>query len=354
MMDTLSIIRITCFVLIGLSCLLLCILIGRRLVYYYLDQKTEERRQHLQEQIIAFLQGTLTHDEVKQTLEPADLRCLAQSAYDCLKNVHGKERDRLIELLDFLDIPDHIATIAQEGLLAERLEAIASLAYFPDSRVVAFIHTLLDDREHDVRIAAARTLIDIKSLSSVDLLFEKLDLTLGPQALVLHNTFRRLTVDVAPRLLEILAEIQEGPTEETSKVLIIETLGHLCYTKGTSSLLPLAEDPSFQVRLAFFRWLPALWIPSALPIIFKGLEDSHWQVRVQVARCVGQLRLTEAIPWLVRLVEDETDWGGQYAASCALVALGEKGVMALEALAQGTSQGREMAEMVLVEKQMSL
>ena len=354
MMDTLSIIWITCFVLMGLSCLLLCILIGRRLVYHYLDQKTEERRQRLQEQILAFLQGTLTHDEVKQTLELADLRCLAQSAYDWLKNVHGKERNRLIELLDFLDIPDHIATIARQGLLAERLEAIASLAYFPDSRVVAFIHILLDDREHDVRIAAARTLIDTKSLSSVDLLFEKLDLTLGPQAMVLHNTFRRLTIDVAPRLLEILAEIQGGPTEETSKVLIIETLGHLCYTKGTSSLLPLAQDPSPQVRMAFFQCLPALWIPSALPTIFKGLEDSHWQVRAQAARSVGQLRLTEAIPWLVRLVEDEADWGGQYAASCALVALGEKGVMALEALAQGTSQGREMAEMVLVEKQMSL
>ncbi|NKB80329.1 MAG: hypothetical protein GKS05_00240 [Nitrospirales bacterium] len=354
MMDILRIIWITCFVMMGLSCLLLFILIGRRFVSRYLDQQTAERRQRLFAQIFAYLRGTTTRDEVKQTLTPPDLRCLVQNTYELLKSIQIKDHHRLTDLLVFLGIPDHVATIAQQRPLVERLEAIASLAYFVDPRVIAFLHTLLDDPVHDIRIAAARTLIETESLYSVDLLFEKLDLTLGPQALVLQNMFRRLTVTAAPRLLEILAAMPAGPTAETSKVLIMETLGHLRYTKGTSLLLPLAQDPSPQVRMAFFRCLPGFWTPRALPMIFEGLEDSHWQVRAQAARCAGQLCLSETIPSLVRLVKDETDWGGQYSASCALVTIGTKGVEVLEDLAQGTSQGKEMAEMVLIEKHMSV
>ncbi|NKB82362.1 MAG: hypothetical protein GKS05_10840 [Nitrospirales bacterium] len=348
-MDTLNIIKMTCLVLLGFSCLLICILIGRQMVYHYLDQKAAERRTCLFDHIFAYLRDTTTRDEIKHTLQPPDLCCLARNMRELFKSIQSKDHNHLIELLVFLEIPDYIASITLKGPLRERLEAIASLVYFSDPRIVAFLHTFLDDSVHDIRLAAARTLIERGSLNSVDLLFEKLDLTLGPETMSLQNTFRRLTATTAPRLLEILSVTPAGPTADTIKVLIVETLGNLRYTKEASQLLPLAEDSSYHVRLAFFRCLPSFWIPSALPMISKGLEDSHWQVRAQAAHCAGQVRLTESIPWLVRLVQEEREWETQYAAGCALVTLEAKGVAALQMLAQGTSQGKEMAEKVLIE-----
>ncbi len=349
-MNTLSIIWVLCFILVGLVGILTSFLIGIRVVSHYLEQHSAKRREHLFAKIFACLRGTTSREELKQALKPTDQHFLAKSTHELLKSIQGKDRSQLIDLLVFLDIPDHIATIASQGPLQERLEAIANLVYFTDPCVVIFLHALLDDRVHDIRIEAARTLIETSSLQSVDLLFEKLDLTLGTQVLVLQNTFRQLTVDAAPRLLEILSAMHAGPTAEANKVLIVETLGHLRYTKGVPMLLPLAQESSPQVRMAFFRCLPEFWIPSAIPIIFKGLEDSHWQVRAQAARCVGQLRMIEAIQWLARLMEDETEWESQYAAGCALVALGSQGIAILQALARGTGRGQEMAKMVLAEK----
>ena len=347
-MDMLNIIKMTSLIIMGLSYVLLFIAIGQRAIHYYFGPQEAKRRERLYNDIFAYFQGTMTCEAIKQSLQKNDPRCLAEHTRDLYKKIQGKDREGLTELLVFLEIPDQIAAIALQGRLGERLEAIANLEHFTDPRVVTFLHKLLDDPVHDVRLAAARTLIESDSLSSVDLLFEKLDLSLGPQAIVLHNVFRRLKADAAPRLLEILSTASLSQHADTIKVLIMEALGHLRYTEG-ASMLTLAEDPSFQVRLAFFRCLRGFWIPSALPMLFKGLEDSHWQVRAQAAWCAGQLHLIDAIPRLAHLVETETEWESQYAASSALVAIGEKGITALQALAQGTSQGKGMAEKVLLE-----
>lgn len=276
----------------------------------------------------------------------SDLRLLRDIIEDLLGSVRGETRERLVNLLRTTSARQFCLNDLRSRSVKRRIGAIETLALIPDPEIIDALRGRLDDPEPDVRLAAARSLVDLGPNLTLDDLVVKLDIGGTIRSRMLRDIFRV----VATRDTGDLIELLDSEPPNLVAALAIYAIG----TTQDYSLIPVitrhASRPAVDVRAEAMRALAAIGHPAAGPTVMAGLRDPAWEVRTEAAICAGRIPLPNAVPLLQERLSDE-QWWPRFRAAEALREIGGRGRYTLEQARKGQGAAARIADMVLAEEE---
>jgi HEAT repeat protein len=261
--------------------------------------------------------------------------------------VRGEQRERLAALAAALGIVAFNCRRLITGDTRTRRVVAARLAIGPAEHVALSLEAALDDPDYQVRLAAARSLAELRAIRSVRLLVDKLGLAAEHNSRVLYYIFRQLV----PALNDQLVALLQSECSVVIKELALDALGQSGDGAMVEPIARLLNDSSPELRAKALRALTDLGYPDAGPRALRALADPAWWVRAQAAICVGRVGFLPALPLLAELLADR-QWWVRFRAAEALYALGDKGRALLRAAAEATGgRAARVSELLLAEKE---
>lgn len=253
---------------------------------------------------------------------------LIGAGIELLDLVHGAMAFRIVQVLMECGIRDVLARWIKSPNPLRRAAAAEALAHVADNDGRDALLRALEDPDHDVRLAAAASLVKLGAAPPLNQLVATLSSHGTPSA----------------RLSQILGLIfQQHPGEVLGLALnvklssfvrskAIDTLAGTGELEMLRHLIALSRDADADVRTAAIRGLGRLSHPDSAQALESAFSDDAWFVRAAAAEAAGRVGLYELAPALSSLVEDKV-WWVRFRASEALVALDEAGRSALRRLA---------------------
>lgn len=344
-MNLLELIWLISLILAGLSILVMFGLIVRRVISMRRDRLESAARDALTTLILDYLEGTVTLDALRGAARGKNSRLMSDIVRDLLRLIRGDDRDRLIALLRELGVVElHLSALHRRNPHA-RMAAIAALSFFDEPRVINEVRARLDDPDAAVRLAAAQALGELRSVGSVRVLVDKLQIGTRETSRELYNVFRKLAPEETSQLISLL----HVEVPDLVKALALDALGKSGDYSAIDAVAGMVTDESENVRAQALRALAELAHPAAQPMVMRALTDPSWAVRAVAARCAGRIGLSEAIPLLEDLLDDDVWWVRQRAAE-SLYELGDLGIKALTTISRKASRASRVAQIVLAEK----
>jgi HEAT repeat protein len=214
-----------------------------------------------------------------------------------------------------------------------------------ENAVPLLLATLDNDRSREVRIAAAIALCDLDALPPLDVALGKIGIA-GQRSRRLIELFRRLPAERMPELKDCAARTDAAPFV---RVAVIDALARSGDFRLAGFYGNIAQSGPAEVTAAAIRAIGRTGHPSAVAILFHGLEHEDWGVRCAAAEAAGQLGLPDLAAPLARLLDDET-WTVRYAAAKAMSAIVPEGERILrEIAANQSSRSQRTASLILAE-----
>lgn len=314
-----------------------------------LRQRLEARRAADRKAVTAALLGVLDGAPgANEGLAPFLARpgLLAGCLLDFMALVRGRDRERLIGTLRDKGVEALLQTAALKGRQSRRLAAIEVLCAFPSPQTEQTLTASLADPDPDVRIAAARSLLEAGAPVSAAQLLALPEAEEAPSRLW-AELLRTFAVDHAWETAEAL-----GPAALSSagRAMVVEAIGFSGDYRVLPRLLAEAADQRAEVRAAAVRALGRLSHPAARSTLAAALDDSDWEVRGEAAEAVGRSGFADQTEALAGRLADPV-WWVRFRAAQALVALGEPGLRRLTDAADsdGGDAGRA-ASLALAER----
>ncbi|MFN4089268.1 MAG: HEAT repeat domain-containing protein, partial [Alphaproteobacteria bacterium] len=273
----------------------------------------------------------------------------ARVAMDLLQLVRGRDRARLVDLLRRTGTDEALCRRIGSGRASERIEAARALALFSAPETLWALEEGLDDRDPEVRLTVASSLVALQAAPPLTVLIGKLAIGSAEQSRTLAPIFRELA---KTRKDEFAAALADPDMPLPALLLVVDALGRTGDYRLVDDLAPLADHPALDVRAQALRALGSLGHPAAASVVLGRLDDAAWQVRAQAAIAAGRIGLAEAAPRLRELLADQV-WWMRLRAAQALLALGPVGEGMLTEAAAGSGVAAETAATALAERAQS-
>ena len=259
---------------------------------------------------------------------------LTEASVELLDLVRGAMAHRIVDVLMRAGVGEILDRWMKSSNPLRRAAAAEAMAHFADRAGLQGLNRALHDRDADVRLAAAGSLIKLGAAPPLPNLLQQLLDHGTPSARIAQ--ILGLIVDRHPG--EVLRLAQESAGGAFLRAKAIETLAGTGDYTMLPDVIALSEDADADVRAAAIRSLAKLAHPMARDTIARAFDDQAWFVRAAAAEAAGKLGLYDLVPILTTLVDDPI-WWVRFRASEALVALDEAGRAALRNIA-AKSRGR--------------
>lgn len=319
-------------------------LIVRRAITDRQERRKAVRQKAIRKIVFDYLDHRADTAVFLESLTPTDVADIRDTVEDLIRMVRGPARDRLRRLIAELGGSELFLEVLRDGTEEERLRAVSSLGLFEDPFVAGALTGALDDPSPRIRLAAARSLVELGIEPPVRDLMEKLDV--GKE--IRPRGMREIARELASRHKQEMLDLLRSDASDTTRMLMLYGLSGLRDPRLVGELAAQYDSPSEDVRATVLRALTALGHPDAAPTVARALADPSWPVRAQAAVSAGTIGLPETMEALVDLVDDE-HWWVRFRAAHALAQLGDKGRAALEGLAVRRGRAAEMASAMLAE-----
>jgi HEAT repeat protein len=228
-------------------------------------------------------------------------RALEPTVLDLLRKVRGDSRQRLVALVVGQGTLDRMRRQAR-GLGAVRRAHAAELLGLlcrPEGR--DDLVRLLDDRDPEVRLVAARALGELGDPTAAGPLLDSLVRTRSVPLRVVARSLARLGPTAGTMLVEGL-----GSQNALTRAVCAEICGLVGVTAAQSVLLDVMdreEDEDVRIRAA--RALGRIGLPSALPALVRATDSSQpMALRAVAARALGDLGGPGPVEFLEVLLGD--------------------------------------------------
>lgn len=222
-----------------------------------------------------------------------------------LKLLRGTDRDLLLEMADAAGIVDNAIASLANHRPARRVDAMRVLESFPVSSAIDALRRQMEtDPDYAVRTEAAATLARIERLPEPQVVIDALGLATRKPNL-LHAAIFRAAAAKNSREIAALAEYR---SLGALRPVLAEALGWSEDYTMLPSLAKFAADPNPEMRSAALKAARRLGHPGVKDWVLALLVDGVDIVRVQAARTCGKLGFREAVPVLLKLVENPSWW----------------------------------------------
>ncbi len=330
-----------------LSVTVVSILVVHRFFRNRLELRAANRRKELRRLAVHLVNNPEQIIEARKLYTAADRRLLLTVFEEMRKQLKGEYAERLNSLMRIMGLMAECQERLQHPIWYRRAQAAELLGNFNDPNVVLALYRTLEDRRHEVRIAAARSLARLHAVQSVREIVAALIGQRTDPSLAVTEVFRSLGAQHVPELRALLRD-REIPV--TAKVLAIDALGRLGVLSAVEELLEIYDHPHLPIRIAAMQALSRLCDPRSISAVTLATTDKAWEVRAQAAIGLGRLGSRDGLPALKQLLADG-QWWVRYHAAQSLAALGHPGVLCLQTMAEaGLPDAANMAWGVLREK----
>jgi HEAT repeat protein len=265
-------------------------------------------------------------------------------ALDLLMQLEGEPRDRLIALMRKRNVDGRLRQALQRFNQSKRQTAAEALRFFPSDTNRRALDHALHDKDTEVRLAAAASLIAQGVVPPLTALLPHLTRNGKAMPVRLGQILR----DYCERDPEaVVATVRDRAIHPFIRAKAVETLAGNGNPAHVSAIQPLVLSPEPDLRAAAVRAFAKLPNPRSRDAIAMCLRDESWFVRAAAADTAGRLGLYELVPLLVPLVDDE-EWWVRFRASEALETLDAAGRAALREMAKiGSDRQRRQAALTL-------
>jgi HEAT repeat protein len=205
----------------------------------------------------------------------------------------------------------------RSGNIEQRLAAASTLSLFDQPETIAALHDALHNREDEVRLAAALSLVDLGAAPPMTALVRLLVEERHQRSLILRVLFERLARRHWAEVFEVAAGRIGEPFLRPIAIRAIGVCGH---GHLGEEITDFAHDLDPEVRAAAIEALGALGFAPGRDVIEVALRDAVPFVRVRAINAARRLQLTDLAP-LVAKLSDDPNWWVQFRAGEALAAL---------------------------------
>jgi hypothetical protein len=228
-----------------------------------------------------------------QALEPTVL--------DMLRKVRGESRQRLVDLVVAQGTVDRMHRRARGLGAVRRAHAAELLGLLGQLQSRDDLVGLLDDRDPEVRLVAARALGELGDPAAAGPLLQALVRERSVPLRVVARSLARLGPMGGTVLVEGLAS-----ANPLARAVCAEICGLVGVTAAQSVLLEVMEhDEDKDVRIRAARALGRIGLPSALPALVRATDSSQpMALRAVAARALGDLGGPGPVEFLEVLLKD--------------------------------------------------
>jgi hypothetical protein len=321
---------IASLVLIILSIIGMAALIVHRWYIEHLESNFQLRKKELLEAVFYAASNNSSPSgiaEVQLTLSKKDEHLIEQVIRELLPSLIGDDRNRIVQLLTSLKIPEMLIRKLNSRKHGIRASAIDALLYFnSDATAKALFHVLHHDQLPLLRLKAAVSLNENKRISDLSNTV-KLIFAAGSPPYYQFKVFLKHTAHTFPKDLIAL-------TVSTNRYIAsaaTEALGYSGDFSVLDHLISLLQKKYHkEIRIAALRSIRILEHPHCKNAIADALYDDDWEIRAQAVRCTGKISFPELIPRIVELLSDQS-WWVRYWSAVALTEMEDDGKNALTA-----------------------
>ena len=305
----------------------MAVLILARIVRQLRDASRERSKRALTQALLSAAEGNSSPLSMRR-LGRREKGILVGAGIELLDLVRGAMALRIVQVLTDCGINEVLARWIESPNPLRRAAAAEALAHVADHDGRLALTRALSDGDHDVRLAAAASLVKLGAAPPLDHLIA----TLGAQRTPSARIGQILSLMFQQHPGEVLDLAQDAKLNGFVRSKAIETIAGTGELALLPHLIALARDDDADVRTAAVRGLGRLSHPDTSEAIQRAFGDPAWFVRAAAAEAAGRMGLYELVPALTALVDDSV-WWVRFRASEALIALDEAGRSALRRLA---------------------
>ena len=280
--------------------LVFLILVLRR----YLAELNRERRDERDAGITrSYLQRVagLKADDCKRWSRTAKLAAIKR----IMPLLRGGERERLLQIAELDGVLAQTIRNSHGIYRTERINAIHMLQRFGSEVCVGRLRELMArDQSPRVRLEAAFALgtngilppprETLRILGALNRQPTRLDIA--------------LLRSMAPLYPDQMSMLLEDDLDAAWRARIVDSLGWSEYMGAIEILKKYAAYPDPEIRCAVLRASAKLGHPAAAKIVFCGLGDTDYTVRLQSIEASVRLGLHDAVPQISKLCSDDHLW----------------------------------------------
>ena len=289
----------------------------------------------IRDALVDYLAGSNNQARIREFVKTSRLD-VGDAVLSFQGTVSGTARERLCELALELALVHDWGHNTRSREPAVRRAAYARLAfvcsYEPCQRVVGDLVTrALEDADPEVRLPAARALVQSGTIAEIGRVFE----LAASQNLLIRIL---LTEDLRRHAAELCANTVPALLKSGDPKRVLAVLNMLVAWERAlplAGLHELLDHRDHEIRVAALRLAPLVPLsPENQNAILRELTDNDSEVSTAAALTAGRLRLEEAMPSLARCVRTGTAELARMAAS-AMAAMPPRGWETLQELAGG-------------------
>jgi len=330
------------------SLIALAIMIGL-IVARWVSRGREREREAERKRLVPLMLGAEPSRERILPDRPAS-ELLTDLATEFIHMVRGEEKGNFVASAERIGVAKRLRRRLRRGSARVRLSAAEALAHFAhDEGSLNALRTALDDRDPDVRLAAALSLASAGLPPPARELVEKLGLGTREASALMIGLFE----DIARHRPDEVRRLVEDPNSPPAvKVAAIEALSE----SGDYSLVPaiarlaLAAPPGAPELPRYLKELGDFGHPAGADAVSALLDSPDGQARAAAAEAAGRIGMTEAAGRLGDLLGDE-QWWVRFRAGEALARLGDMGrTVLLEIASSAPEPAGTAARLTLAER----
>jgi HEAT repeat protein len=174
-----------------------------------------------------------------------------------------------------------------------------------DSRTVEPFLAALSDRNATVRDQAAQALVAAADVRAVEPLIERLRRDEDVDVTV-HSIEALATIGDPRAVPELLSVLHDGARGSLVRATAARALGKLGAASAFEGLVSAANDSDGSVRVAATLALGDLGDPRALPTLLAGLRGRNLGEQIAAARALGVLEDAQAVEALIVAIETDS------------------------------------------------
>lgn len=278
--------------------------------------------------LVAMMQGRA---EAALALRPYrhKTQLMAETLLDFMGVVRGRDRDRVVDALEAIGVPESLRQSLRGGRWPARLAAAEALSAFPGPDTEQALRDMAR-REPEGQLTALEALARAGGAVRVG---ELLDAAALGRLRVSGRFDEFLREQVAADAAAAVTELDRPDLTPQLRAHVLDALGGSGDYSVIPALIRSARDPDITVRSAAVHALGRLQHPAGQEAIAAALEDEAAEVRAIAAEAAGEAGLTRLADGLYARLSDPA-WRVRFQAAAALGKLGAAGRERLRQAAQ--------------------
>lgn len=277
-----------------------------RTVYYFRDKHRQAMHDTWNRLVPGFIAGEETLEEIRRNVAAKDMRLFGAYVRPFLLDIEGKDRDRLLALMEVLDYTGFLRKMLSHRSEWTRSFAVHFLGVIKDGETAVLVRPLLRDRSELVRYAASEALMQLQDTPSVPVILKDLSRTTKDR----RDRVSSLLAEFGRGILPVLHKLLEAPwAPDWLRVLMINLIGDYVYIEATWDILRTATQTGDRdVFIACLRALGEFEDSTLVGFFEDHLHHDDPVARGVAARALGRIGELRHLEPLVEMLRQNEFW----------------------------------------------